>query len=90
MSSIISGHFTQLVWKGSNEIGVGKAVSTDGKSIAVASYRPAGNFVGKYEQNVLPTKDGTFKLPVKKGEFRSSPCYRCLAPCLHFTASDHS
>lgn len=62
-----SGHFTQVVWKGSKEIGVGKAVAKDGKHIVVASYRPAGNLIGTYAANVLPPKDGKIVLPVQKG-----------------------
>ena len=61
------GHFTQVVWKGSKEIGVGKAQGRDGKTIVVASYRPAGNMVGSFRDNVLPPKDGKIILPVQKG-----------------------
>ena len=58
-----------MVWKGSKEIGVGKAQSRDGKTIVVASYRPAGNMVGSFRDNVLPPKDGKILLPVQKGNF---------------------
>lgn len=51
-----TGHFTQMVWKGSKEIGVGKAKTSGGKVIVVASYRPAGNLVGSYKENVNPPK----------------------------------
>ncbi|XP_024131590.1 Golgi-associated plant pathogenesis-related protein 1 [Oryzias melastigma] len=50
-----TGHFTQVVWKNSTELGVGMA--TDGKSVfVVGQYRPAGNFTnkGEFEGNVLP------------------------------------
>ncbi|XP_056011223.1 uncharacterized protein LOC125678534 [Ostrea edulis] len=50
--SLGSGHFTQMVWKGSKEIGVGKAKTSGGKVIVVASYRPAGNLVGSFRENV--------------------------------------
>ncbi|XP_076455129.1 uncharacterized protein LOC143289835 isoform X2 [Babylonia areolata] len=62
-SSLASGHFTQVVWKVSREVGVGKAVTGDGKVIVVANYRPAGNLVGSFAQNVLPPKDGKIELP---------------------------
>ncbi|KAL4218952.1 CRISP [Mactra antiquata] len=65
-SSLATGHFTQVVWKGSKEMGVGKALAKDGKTIVVASYRPAGNMVGKFSENVLPPKDGKIILPVTK------------------------
>ncbi|KAK6196096.1 hypothetical protein SNE40_001386 [Patella caerulea] len=58
-----SGHFTQVVWKGSKEIGVGKAQTRDGKIIVVANYLPAGNMIGEYSYNVLPPKDGKITLP---------------------------
>lgn len=50
----VSGHFTQVVWKGSRELGVGKARGRDGKVYVVANYRPAGNMMGEYEKNVFP------------------------------------
>ncbi|KAI3372668.1 hypothetical protein L3Q82_022711 [Scortum barcoo] len=50
-----SGHFTQVVWKDSTELGVGYA--TDGHvAFVVGQYRPAGNMnmPGYFEKNVLP------------------------------------
>uniref|UniRef100_A0A8D0AEU2 SCP domain-containing protein n=1 Tax=Sander lucioperca TaxID=283035 RepID=A0A8D0AEU2_SANLU len=50
-----TGHFTQVVWKDSKELGVGMA--TDGhKVFVVGQYRPAGNMnmAGFFEKNVLP------------------------------------
>ncbi|XP_073668199.1 uncharacterized protein [Paramisgurnus dabryanus] len=50
-----TGHFTQVVWKSTTEVGVGMA--TDGKTIfVVGQYSPAGNITnaGYYEKNVLP------------------------------------
>ncbi|XP_053381289.1 uncharacterized protein LOC123555358 isoform X2 [Mercenaria mercenaria] len=67
-SSLSTGHFTQVVWKGSKEFGVGKALAKDGKTIVVASYRPAGNMMGKFGENVLPPKDGKIILPVQKDQ----------------------
>lgn len=49
------GHFTQLVWRSSQDLGVGKARSRCGKIIVVANYRPAGNVAGQFHDNVLPT-----------------------------------
>ncbi|KAI8771250.1 Golgi-associated plant pathogenesis-related protein 1, partial [Biomphalaria glabrata] len=49
-------HFTQVVWKGTTELGMGKAKSTEGNVIVVGSYRPPGNMKGAFGQNVLPTK----------------------------------
>ncbi len=53
--NMLAGHFTQVVWKSSKELGVGLA--TDGKTIfVVGQYKPAGNVTnaGYYEQNVQP------------------------------------
>uniref|UniRef100_A0A7N6A8F1 SCP domain-containing protein n=1 Tax=Anabas testudineus TaxID=64144 RepID=A0A7N6A8F1_ANATE len=50
-----TGHFTQVVWKDSKELGVG--VATDGNRVfVVGQYRPAGNMnmPGYFEKNVLP------------------------------------
>lgn len=45
------GHFTQVVWEGSTELGVGLA--TDGYiTFVVGQYLPAGNMQGQFEQNV--------------------------------------
>lgn len=52
--NVRSGHFSQMVWKESKDIGVGRAKTKDGKVVVVANYRPAGNVPGKYTANVLP------------------------------------
>jgi len=50
-----TGHFTQVVWKGSKRLGVGKA---KGKyqgldcEFIVARYTPAGNYLGEFPENV--------------------------------------
>ena len=49
-----TGHFTQVVWAGSLQIGVGKAVSKSGAQFVVARYSPAGNVRGQFVENVKP------------------------------------
>lgn len=49
-----TGHFTQLVWVGSREIGVAKAASPSGAQYVVARYYPAGNVLGSFPANVKP------------------------------------
>lgn len=41
------GHYTQLVWQSTTEIGCGMAVCPDDSQVWVCNYRPAGNYVGK-------------------------------------------
>lgn len=48
-------NFTQVVWRGSTECGLGKALMGNQKKVVVvAFYRPAGNLnlAGQYEDNV--------------------------------------
>ena len=58
-----TGHFTQVVWKKSVELGIGKAVSR-GCTYVVARYKPAGNVLNNFRQNVA------------KGRFNTSYCRR--------------
>ncbi|CAG2113938.1 unnamed protein product [Medioppia subpectinata] len=55
-TSLASGHFTQVVWKESEELGVAKARTKTGKIVVVANYNPAGNMLGDFATNVLPAK----------------------------------
>merc|ERR1711942_474595 len=47
----VTGHFTQVVWKGSTEVGVGVA-QEGSKVVVVANYSPPGNYIGQYVENV--------------------------------------
>ena len=48
-----TGHFTQVVWKGSREVGFGFAQAKNGYYYGVANYYPAGNYSNEFEENVL-------------------------------------
>jgi hypothetical protein len=48
-----TGHFTQVVWRGTSRIGCGRS-QCKGLDIWVCEYDPAGNWEGKYRENVLP------------------------------------
>ncbi len=37
------GHYTQIVWRTTEEVGCGKALCRNGEEIWVCNYRPAGN-----------------------------------------------
>ncbi|GBO14009.1 hypothetical protein AVEN_150418-1 [Araneus ventricosus] len=54
IESTSHGHFTQMVWRNSTEFGVGKARSRCGKVIVVANYKPGGNVIGEFQDNVFP------------------------------------
>jgi uncharacterized protein YkwD len=47
-----TGHFTQVIWKDSKELGIALARGKDGSSYVVANYSPAGNFLGQFAENV--------------------------------------
>jgi hypothetical protein len=49
-----TGHFTQVVWKESKELGVGWKTNDKGQTFVVCNYSPPGNYVGKYAANVPP------------------------------------
>ena len=52
----VVGHFTALVWKGSNQLGMGVARSSQNKVFVVANYHPGGNMIGDEVKNVLRAK----------------------------------
>jgi len=52
--SMQTGHFTQLVWVGTQDLGCGVAQCQD-VEVWVCQYDPPGNMEGRYEKNVLPT-----------------------------------
>ncbi|XP_055379616.1 uncharacterized protein LOC129610871 [Condylostylus longicornis] len=51
------GHFTQVVWKRCEEIGVGFAINGP-STFVVVNYNPPGNFRGEYLENVPPPVAG--------------------------------
>ena len=51
-----TGHFTQVVWKGSTELGCGRAKSRMGGIYVVCNYNPPGNYMRRFRENVLRPK----------------------------------
>ena len=50
-----TGHFTQLVWSNTRQLGVGVTKSSKtGKFYVVMKYYPPGNYIGQYTQHVSP------------------------------------
>lgn len=48
MDNILTiGHYTQIIWKDTREVGMGMAVCEDGGAIVVANYDPSGNYLGE-------------------------------------------
>ncbi|CAN5338837.1 hypothetical protein BH09MYX1_BH09MYX1_14660 [soil metagenome] len=52
--SSTTGHFTQVVWSSTREVGCGQS-QCNGMDIWVCQYDPPGNFQGEYGANVKPT-----------------------------------
>ena len=48
-----TGHFTQIVWKETKEVGFGKCKNKKGRTFVVANYYPTGNVLGFFKYNVF-------------------------------------
>ncbi|XP_055379722.1 uncharacterized protein LOC129610924 isoform X2 [Condylostylus longicornis] len=53
-TTLRTGHFTQVIWKDSRELGVGQARSKSNQIVVVCNYDPPGNFIGSFTENVPP------------------------------------
>lgn len=49
-----TGHFTQLIWRTSTTLCVGKARNDKGQVFVVCNYDPPGNYVGEFIKKVPP------------------------------------
>jgi len=54
-----TGHFTQVVWKNSKQIGCGVACGSNDYCYVTCNYYPGGNYLGQFEANVFPLSDTT-------------------------------
>lgn len=55
-STYEAGHFTQVVWKGSNQLGCGIDIDSDYEVYIVCNYYPQGNYMGSFAKNVFPVQ----------------------------------
>jgi len=60
-----TGHFTQVVWAASTQMGIGIALTSNSlTAYVVANYFPAGNVIGQFPANVLPLCTGTTTIAI--------------------------
>ncbi|KAF9971575.1 hypothetical protein BGZ73_005452 [Actinomortierella ambigua] len=56
--SMATGHFTQVVWKGTTAVGCAKKFCNNLRSnIYICNYSPPGNMMGAFPQNVSPPRN---------------------------------
>ncbi|WP_395239512.1 CAP domain-containing protein, partial [Salmonella sp. s54412] len=50
----MTGHFTQVVWKASTQLGIGYSRSSDRTKVyVVGRYMAPGNYAGRFKENVI-------------------------------------
>ena len=52
----VVGHFTQLIWKESTQLGLGVARNSNNNVYVVGNYHPGGNYINMELSNVFPAK----------------------------------
>jgi uncharacterized protein YkwD len=63
-----TGHFTQVVWKSTAQIGCGYKIGCGGEwpNVWVCQYNPAGNVIGQFADNVFPKSSRVIMLIIKQ------------------------
>lgn len=74
-TTLKTGHFTQVVWKESRELGVGMAKNRSGEIFVVANYDPPGNFIGSFEKNVPPIMGENGRDSVERASVESAKSF---------------
>ena len=78
-----TGHFTQVVWKNSKQLGCGVACNTNDCCYVTCNYYPGGNYLGQFKVNVLPatgSNPATTDAPVTDAPVTDAPAPDTTAP----------
>lgn len=67
-----TGHFTQIVWQETNEMGMAKVKDSKGKIIVVARYSPPGNVINHFQENVKPKLGSSESYSSRNGDSRDT------------------
>ena len=63
-----TGHFTQVVWKNSKQLGCGVACGSNDYCYVTCNYYPGGNYLGEFRENVLPLSETSSEDTTSKEE----------------------
>ena len=63
-----TGHFTQVVWKNSKQLGCGVACGSNDYCYVTCNYYPGGNYLGEFRENVLPLSETSYVDTTSKEE----------------------
>ncbi|KAM7445769.1 hypothetical protein ABFA07_005753 [Porites harrisoni] len=76
-----AGHFTQVVWRNSRQIGAAWEIRKDKRLVVSIKYNPGGNYVGYFGKNVFPPTGSTLgpNWPYSPPKFTRCPFPRSAA-----------